>query len=443
MCFREICFITYSCIIILPLTYSSAIAVSYYVDTTNGRDYNSGLSPEKAWKTIKKVKNTPFQPGDVISFKRGEVFDDYPLFIYSSGAKKSPIIYKDYGDSSKPLPIITYPINFCIWMRDIQFVTFQNLEVAGGAEAVIELKQSAQGSTHDITIKDCIIRGANCGVLVDTARGGLIEGCEIYDCGIGFSTHDPGFTVRNCKIYNNRYGISVGTYDTLIEENEIYNNTVGIQYGWSYGRFNTTFRYNLIRDNISHGFETLSGTVDAGLLYYNIFLNNGGDGLFLKNSISGISIYNNIIYSNGLNGINLAEERGKLPFDIVMKNNIIMNNKGYEVRVAKEVAGFVSDYNCVYHSTGGTFMHWSGTGYNWKDWKKHAKQDDHSICKLPSFTDEDKGNFRLKNDSPCINAGTTVELQGRVDYYGNPIPHGKVDIGIHEIPITKGTTPPF
>ena len=300
------------CIGIVSIT-SQVLAATYYVDATKGNDRLDGLSPDKAWKTIGKVKGTTFNPGDEIRFKRGEVFDDSILFVYSSGAEGNPIVFRDYGDLNKPLPVITYTHNFCIWMRDREYLTFQNLEVAGGGEAVIELKQSAIGKTHHIVIKDCVIRGGKSGIWVDTAIGGLVEGCEIYNCGTGFSSHDPGFTVRNCKIHDNQYGISVGTYDTIIEGNEIYNNQVGIRYGFGYGTFDVTFRRNLVRDNATHGFETWYGVVNAGNISYNIFVRNGGDGIFLKNGVSGITISNNVIYGNGGEGIHLAVERIRHP----------------------------------------------------------------------------------------------------------------------------------
>lgn len=423
--------------IIIALTISpSSLAATYYVDATKGIDANDGLSPERAWKTIKKVKGETFNPGDEIKFKRGEVFRDYILFVYSSGAKGKPIVFRDYGDPADPLPIITYPHNFCIWMRDRSYLTFQNLEVSGGGEAVIELKQSAIGETHDIVIKDCIIRGASGGIFVDTAIGGLVEGCEIYNCGTGFSSHDPGFTVRNCKIHDNKYGISVGTYDTIIEGNEIYNNSVGIRYGWGYGKFDVIFRYNLIRDNTSHGFETIYNVVNAGDFYYNIFSNNGGDGLFLKNGVSGINIYNNVIYYNGVSGIHLAEEGGNTPDDIVLKNNIIMDNRVYEIKVAKGVTGLASDYNCVYHSATSIFMHWFGKDYSWVDWKSYSKQDVHSINQDPLFIKKADHDFRLNAGSPCINAGVNIGLKGG-DYYGNPIPWGNFDMGVHEVQTTQ------
>jgi hypothetical protein len=180
------------------------------------------------------------------------------------------------------------------------------------------------------------------------------------------------------------------------------------------------------------------GHGDVGEIYYNIFSHNGGDGLLLKGKVSG-KMYNNVIYSNRQHGILLAGTPGPAPSNVVLKNNIIMNN-GIEVKVAKEVAeGFTSDYNCIYHSGSGKFMHWSGTDYNWESWKSHSKQDTHSINKDPLF-DKEKDNFRLTIGSPCINNGSDVALKG-TDYYGNPIPDGKLDIGVHEMKIPQHKTP--
>ena len=439
---RKVYLIAYSYIIMFLFISPSAIAASYYVDATNGNDRNDGLSPARAWKTIGRVNRETFNPGDEIKFKRGEVFDDYFLYlkIPYSGNKGNPITFKDYGKPHDPLPILTYSSNTTIWMIDKVFVSFNNLELVGGKNQVIEIKQSAKGETHHLVFKNCLIRDSHTGIWVDTATGGLVEGCEIYHCGVGLSLNDPAFTVRNCKIHDNNCGIEMGAYDIVIERNEIYNNRVGIRYNPGRSEYEVIFRYNVIRNNTSHGFETIFG-YGRGNIYYNIFSNNGGDGLFLKGKVSG-NIYNNLIYSNGLNGIHLAKERGQAPSTIVLKNNIIMDSKGFEMNVVKGVGNFTSDYNCIYHSAGGTFMHWSGMDYNWKDWENYSSQDAHSINKPPLLIDETKNNFRLKAGSPCINAGINVGLKG-VDYYGNPIPCGNFDMGVHEVHLGKDALSPL
>lgn len=421
--------ILYCFLVLFLFTGSSSIAATYYVDATNGNDSNNGLSQEKAWKTISKVNSKDFTPGDEIKFKRGEIFNDYFLYLKRpySGTKGNPITFKDYGKSTDPLPILTYSGNTTIWMVDKVFITFANLELVGGKNQVVEIKQSARGEMHHIVFKGCIIRSSKRGIWVDTATGGVVESCEIYDCDIGFSANDPGFTVSNCRIHDNNCGISLGADNTVIERNEIYNNVVGIRH--ISGRI--IFRYNTIRNNTSHGFQTWHSRDNVNDIYYNIFSHNGGNGLHLKGKVSG-NIYNNIIYSNGLNGIHLDEHRGYTPSAIVLKNNIIMDNGSSEVKIIRGVTELVSDYNCIYHAAGGKFMHWSGIDYNWEDWKNHSKQDVHSIIKNPLFIDETKNNFKLQRGSSCVNAGVNVGLKG-MDYYGNPVPHESFDIGIHEV----------
>ena len=49
-------------------------ATAYYVDNTAGNDSNSGTSPSTAWKTVARVNQASFAPGDQILFKRGGIW---------------------------------------------------------------------------------------------------------------------------------------------------------------------------------------------------------------------------------------------------------------------------------------------------------------------------------------------------------------------------------
>ena len=44
-------------------------ADTFYVDSINGSDDNSGKSTQSAWKSLEKVNATTFKPGDKILFK--------------------------------------------------------------------------------------------------------------------------------------------------------------------------------------------------------------------------------------------------------------------------------------------------------------------------------------------------------------------------------------
>ena len=43
----------------------------FYVDSINGDDSCSGFTPEEAWRSLEKVNELIFQPGDHIRFRRG------------------------------------------------------------------------------------------------------------------------------------------------------------------------------------------------------------------------------------------------------------------------------------------------------------------------------------------------------------------------------------
>jgi parallel beta-helix repeat protein len=77
-------------------------ATIYYVDDVAGDDLNPGTSQDKAWKTISKVNNASFSPGDQILFKRGGVWREQ-LTIPSSGTSGNPITFGAYGSGERPI----------------------------------------------------------------------------------------------------------------------------------------------------------------------------------------------------------------------------------------------------------------------------------------------------------------------------------------------------
>jgi PKD repeat protein len=82
--------------------HASGSGTTYYVDAINGSDANNGLAPEKAWKTINKVNNSIYMPGDSILFKRGETWREQ-LTVPTSGSAGNPITFGAYGTGTKPI----------------------------------------------------------------------------------------------------------------------------------------------------------------------------------------------------------------------------------------------------------------------------------------------------------------------------------------------------
>ena len=78
-------------------------AATYYIDSQDGADSNSGLDPARSWKTLAKVNATTFAPGDRILFSAGGRWEG-KLNPKGSGAAGNAIVIDRCGDG--PLPVI-------------------------------------------------------------------------------------------------------------------------------------------------------------------------------------------------------------------------------------------------------------------------------------------------------------------------------------------------
>lgn len=67
---------------------------SYFV-SVDGNDIQDGKTPETAWKSLEKVSNAQFEPGDVVFLRRGDTFRGQ--IVAQSG-----VTYAAYGEGAKP-----------------------------------------------------------------------------------------------------------------------------------------------------------------------------------------------------------------------------------------------------------------------------------------------------------------------------------------------------
>ena len=114
-------------------TPSSTGGTIYYVSNSGGNDANAGTSMQTPWKTITKVNNRPFSPGDSILFKRGDLWTE-SLQMTSSGTSTKYITYGAYGDGDRPVldgDNNTYPGGQWSAFAYISgsYVIFENFEV--------------------------------------------------------------------------------------------------------------------------------------------------------------------------------------------------------------------------------------------------------------------------------------------------------------------------
>lgn len=213
----------------------AATGITYYVDSINGNDSNTGTSDSLAWKSLSKVSNkTDFQPGDQILFKAGGSWTG-TLNIKSSGAAGNPIVVGMYGSGSKPV-INGNASHSTIDMENVQYVTIQDFELTNYNASNPDDYKTGYYRRSGIWIK-AFHNG--------TMRGITIKNMKIHDV-TGMSLTGEAFTNTtdgqdNGVNKNGNAGIQINSWewqetnnharyeDILIENNEIYDvSTIGI-----------------------------------------------------------------------------------------------------------------------------------------------------------------------------------------------------------------------
>jgi hypothetical protein len=205
--------------------------VTYYVDSQDGNDSNTGLSQNQAWRSLEKVDNTKLYPGDSVRFKRGVEFTG-TLYINNSGNTDNYITVTDYGNPALSAPSFNNPEfdpeanNFgnCVRLQG-SYILLENIychhSVAelqpdyGWFEIIWELGaiHIERSSTH------CIVRNN-----------------ELYDCGVGIKSYGEYALIENNYVHDcNRIlaqwnwgpiGIWLGADHQEVSHNRIFNYSV-------------------------------------------------------------------------------------------------------------------------------------------------------------------------------------------------------------------------
>ncbi|UCC78615.1 MAG: T9SS type A sorting domain-containing protein [Candidatus Zixiibacteriota bacterium] len=119
-------------------------------------------------------------------------------------------------------------------------------------------------------------------------------------------------------------------------------------------------------------------------------------------------------------------------FDLMLVNSIFWNNSPSEIYLFDEIynSSFTAAYNDIEQGQNGVLTNVNFTGtINWLDG---------NIDSDPLFSDPLNGNFRLSQNSPCIDSGnpdTSGMYLPEFDLDGNPrIYNGRIDMGVYEWP---------
>ncbi|MEE0200282.1 MAG: right-handed parallel beta-helix repeat-containing protein [Muricomes sp.] len=471
----------------------------YYVDNINGNDANDGNTEESAWKTIDKVNNTIFQPGDKICFKANGTWEGM-LHPQGSGNSEAPIILDMYGEGNKPL-IQGNGAEAGIKLESQEFWVIRNFDVTNHAEerAIrqgIFINGKTDGITHDIIIEDCEVHD----VTGENRRAMPTYESMYWNSGIyvsmpGRSTNDVHYDnviIRNNYVHdvltsgiriNQREDFIVDQYHTnvLIEGNTISRtgsdgmivaNCISplIQYNlcydagalgnkedtkiiaglWTCGTDDALFQYNevartVLFDSDGTAFDTDWGTGGITTFQYNYTHGNQG-GFWLDCA-----------------GINKDPEHVKT----VLRYNVSADDERYIVRAGDMPTELYN--NTFYKSEGKLDACFGNAGTKHKFWNnifcfqgspdwagsKYENNlyypceanpaDAYAISSDPQLLNPMAAGdgigfadcYKISNTSPCIGTGIYLPDNGGQDFWGTSLTKGAIDIGACQTTITE------
>ena len=264
----------------------AAVGTIYYVDAEGGNDSNSGTSPEQAWKSLTKVTDTTFQPGDQILLKSGSVWNGEWLWPKGSGKEGAPIKIDKYGGDV--LPVINgmgvdrgFNYSGAVHLRNQEYWEIRNLEI-----------------TNDDNFDEDIVlqrpQGDNSYPNKDKTRNGIlliVDGDQLEDNADGIMDH---IYIENCYIHD---------VDGPNDWNDTFTGGIIFNVIGSKIRPNTSFRDLRIANNTIRKVDLLGITGYVDMVRGNYQADIGPNNLWMRD----IYIGHNYMEDIGQGGIDLCD----------------------------------------------------------------------------------------------------------------------------------------
>ena len=442
-----------------------ASGADYYVNSVDGSDDNRGAIASP-WKSIAKISDYAFKPGDAVHFARGSQFVG-GFIISSSGQAGAPITFTTYGTAAAP-------------------PRFMNPDPTALNASVIQIRGSYI-VVDGLYFHDCAAVPGSGGMQPFGAVP-VLAGDPQSTGAVFIAAGANNNVVRNIEITGSAVGIRVQGQQNLITRNYIHHNSTptapyGGPIGIAVGNSNNEISYNRVVDNgaqssdneaiailledrryakddirVHHNYSLRNGrflevvarlsesrraTGSAAFSFKNLTVAyNVSDefGAFFRLSVpemSGGRLENNtVVLTRGGNeagpprsAMDLGLLGGGMPAMLTYRNNIFYLGPNYQVSPHVD---FSHDHN-VYYRTDGTTQAWAILGSN-------ASLGAGDKIGNPRFVDYDTeyarnpGGFRdlrLRSNSPAVDAG--ANLGYTKDHDNNPVPTGAgPDTGAYE-----------
>ncbi len=390
-------------------------------------------------------------------------FDNITIFRVNSASIKSVSNTRFFGGAILYARGETVPSNF----NDVLFenCTFEDLGRTGlstRSEWWLRNPDSSFGEdlgdgrtdnwfpSTNVVIRDNVfqrIRGN--GLIVRVTDDALVEGNFFDLCGDGISGNAA---------------FNFNTDGTVFQFNEaqrtVYNQGDSDARGIDsdFRTKNTIIQYNYLHDNGLGGVVATGGNEVGSIptrfnlntvIRYNIIENNARQGMHFSGNLIGCEVYNNIFYADDrFDDVVIANFRrwgNVFPRDFNFTNNVFQfegDNPSYNFQDGNGFGAMnVRFTNNIYFGPTADKL---PIASNPESIPQVTSKDSNFSLQDPLFRGMVNGvmDYALFENSPAIGAGASVP-QPSIDYYGNSIGNGPLNIGIYQgTPIAGGPTPP-
>jgi parallel beta-helix repeat protein len=439
--------------------YCSLQAKTYYIDFTNGRDSNSGLSKEQPWKRSPGMQGFTAEynhnPGDCFVFKGGITWQAtaLPLTIKNSGSTvKTDFYTTDHtwftgamwsqpvfsGNHSGAQLIHADNKSFFV-INDLKLIDVGTAGIENGAKAIDLCACS------NYTISNCTIApNAWLGLYLHSFSGNTeanitVEDNDLSNAGQAIvlaveapQTHMTHVTIRHNTIHDLSSQIVGQTHgDGIHTWNSVQND-------------HTQFLSDLaIVDNRFYGDFSCGDTGKASMTSLIYLTDPGKRAIISGNELSysatthfssliwvryfdSVAIVNNtLVLDPHQGGIGIIIGQGDSGKQVIAKNNIISGAQ-YCYYLYKDACNttVIDNNDCV--TTGETVAFWNLVGKTWGEWQKLG-YDLHGMQADPQFVSST--DFRLRDSSPCIGR---ADSRGLASFMQGILLEGKRALGAHE-----------
>lgn len=206
-------------------------AATWYIDSANGDNANSGTSPDAPWRDFTPVNGRTLGPGERLLLRRGSVFEQ-ELVISAAGRPDAWAEIAPYGEGPRPVIRRTWHIDDrCALVRSPDYLRIRGLVVCFAGKGLVVAYEKA--GHRGLIIEDCIAhhieglyrfnshgipewrdrRGADGDMELRSSAGIAVVGapaedvairqCEMFQCSWGFFVRGDGVAVDRVFCHNN------------------------------------------------------------------------------------------------------------------------------------------------------------------------------------------------------------------------------------------------